>query len=375
MRSGSPSMAYSRKRPRITSHHFTTSAQTPRANTSSFDLGASISSLDCASPAPLAATEYFLSGGMDTPGAWREQRLEQAQEFDAEADYRCSRFSQKQRQISFGDAEAISTSFGGQQDRTSTLDSNNSWGLKRTAWALTGGLAGKIFNFCWSTTFKGFQAGGGQAYTSNGSSIPGAFPGSRKASANHEQSRPRRPSATPVQYSYSRGTTEHSATKDSWVFLEHNTISQDDQSPVRKRSRASVAGSYSTVQPVQPPTKSHTASFASPRSRTASSTSIHTRPASSGKSHRPSASAVSAASPRRQASYFSQQSPVSPEVEAFQRKKRKEERRNDQSLKRLNSQLQDMIREGQQALGSKIEIVGGDADPDIDEGYYDDEVR
>ena len=66
---------------------------------------------------------------------------------------------------------------------------------------------------------------------------------------------------------------------------------------------------------------------------------------------------------------------MSPEVEAFQRKKRKEDKKHDESLRRLNSQLQDMIREGQQALGSKVEIVGGDADPDIDEGYYDDEVR
>lgn len=49
-------------------------------------------------------------------------------------------------------------------------------------------------------------------------------------------------------------------------------------------------------------------------------------------------------------------SPISPELETFQRKRRKEAKRNDESLRRLNAQLQDMIREGNEALGSRIEV-------------------
>ena len=36
------------------------------------------------------------------------------------------------------------------------------WG--KAVWAATGGFAGKVFNFCWTTTFNGFYAGGGSPY-------------------------------------------------------------------------------------------------------------------------------------------------------------------------------------------------------------------
>lgn len=41
---------------------------------------------------------------------------------------------------------------------------------------------------------------------------------------------------------------------------------------------------------------------------------------------------------------------------------RKKDQRQDESLRRLNQQMQDMIKEAQQALGSKVEVVD-------DEGY------
>lgn len=66
-----------------------------------------------------------------------------------------------------------------------------------------------------------------------------------------------------------------------------------------------------------------------------------------------------------------QQSPISPEVEAYQRKKRREEKKHDETIRRLNAQLQDMIREGQQALGSRIEVF--DEETETDEGYHEDE--
>ncbi len=43
-------------------------------------------------------------------------------------------------------------------------------------------------------------------------------------------------------------------------------------------------------------------------------------------------------------------------------------------MSRFNAQLQAMIREGQQALGSKIEVeIDGEVeDDDVDEGFYED---
>ena len=68
--------------------------------------------------------------------------------------------------------------------------------------------------------------------------------------------------------------------------------------------------------------------------------------------------------------------PKSPEVGKFEKKLRKKDDRQDQSIKRLNQQMQDMIREAQQALGSRVEVVE-DLDQDLEsdsggEGYVPD---
>lgn len=55
---------------------------------------------------------------------------------------------------------------------------------------------------------------------------------------------------------------------------------------------------------------------------------------------------------------------------------RRKEAKEDESMRRLNEQLKAMIKEGKQALGSKIEVTdGGGADEDIDcdEGFVDGE--
>jgi len=378
-----------RKRPRINPHQF---AETPRAS-SSYDLINSVSSLDCATPTPLANTDYCLFGGLDTPGAWSEQRLERADELDAERDYRHTRFAEPLGTPRHDYGETVS-GLKQEKEQEKTLPdqqyatSRNGWYIGKAAWALTGGLAGKIFNFCWNTTFQGFHAGGGQPYTDCAEAvtgrgpnyandgflrkktpIPGSYPSGRDSTDGKEQ-RPvesLRFSTTPTIYG--RHASEDSLTKNNWVFIEQNRPQDHDQSPIRQRSKASMAGSgrYELAQPVRAPA-SPTASFASPR-RTTSAAAVYTRPPGAGKRSRASVASPS----RRQTSLaVSPSSPASPEIESYQRKRRKEDRRQDQSLRRLNAHLQDMIREGQQALGSKIEIVD---DHDTDEGYFDDEVR
>ncbi|KAK5938933.1 hypothetical protein PMZ80_009125 [Knufia obscura] len=377
--------AISRKRPRINPHQFT---ESPRAS-SSYDLFNSVSSLDCATPAPLANTEYCLFGGLDTPGAWSEQRLERAGQLDAERDYRYNRFSAGSQGPSPLNANALPSHMGQEHDNKGQRPPAQNGGyIRKAAWALTGGLAGKIFNFCWNTTFRGFEAGGGQAYTDYAevvtspspsdyrdsfwkkrAHVPGSFPGGRQSVDGQEQYSIEVSSSGRSPMVYSRHVSEDSITKNNWVLVEHGQSNDHDQSPIRKRSRASVAGlgGYDAAQPVQPP-RIYTASFASPR-RTTSTASVQARPHSANKRPR-----VSLASPNKRQSSLAlgQQSPASPEIDTYQRKRRKEDKRQDQSLRRLNAQLQDMIREGQQALGSKIEIVD---DHNTDEGYFDDELR
>lgn len=400
------SMAMTRKRPRLDSSHYN-DVRTPRAYTSSNDLNASTSSFGLASPSPLVNTDYHLFGGMDTPGTWSEQREERARIEDAERDYRQNRFSEKSDHTFFSDRSTIQKS----QDESSTDMSASTtlsgWHLRRTAWALTGGLAGKIFNFCWNTTFRGFKAGGGQAYNigdadntdlaQDGHKFdPGASPRLEKYSRDdisrypsHSQQTTEdqlrrgredvyhRPIRTPTSHQRYMAL-EDSAVRNNWVFVETTPNSPEEHSPVRKRSRASMATSGRSQNAPQPTANSrpHTASFASSRPRTASNSSrIHSfsnnysytnagniSPISVGpKAKRPRVSMGHGyTSPtKRQSSYITTlpQSPISPEIETFQRKRRKEAKKNDESLKRLNAQLQDMIREGQEALGSRIEIV------------------
>ena len=50
------------------------------------------------------------------------------------------------------------------------------------------------------------------------------------------------------------------------------------------------------------------------------------------------------------------QSPVSVETQRYVAQMRRMEREEDASLRRLNRQLQTMIKEGKQALGTQVEI-------------------
>jgi hypothetical protein len=49
-------------------------------------------------------------------------------------------------------------------------------------------------------------------------------------------------------------------------------------------------------------------------------------------------------------------SPAAKEAARWAALKRKEEREQDESLRRLDRQLKDLIREGKEALGTKIEV-------------------
>lgn len=63
---------------------------------------------------------------------------------------------------------------------------------------------------------------------------------------------------------------------------------------------------------------------------------------------------------------------LSPEARAYQAQARRREVRDDQSMRRLNARLKDMIREGREALGSRVEVEMGDGSC-VDEGYAEGE--
>lgn len=58
-------------------------------------------------------------------------------------------------------------------------------------------------------------------------------------------------------------------------------------------------------------------------------------------------------------------SPPSVEAKKFAAKMRREGKMADERIERLNDRLQDMIRQGKEALGSKVEVVDGEGNKEM----------
>ncbi|KAL6246331.1 hypothetical protein RBB50_006567 [Rhinocladiella similis] len=359
-----------------------------------------VSRRDATSPPPLVNTNYRIAGGLDTPTTLSVQREEEADQDEFEADCRPNRYTET-RTSYFPQTPAFHANG---KRRLSQSPTPGGWG--KTVWALTGGIAGKVINFCWTNTFKGFHAGGGKGYefdisTPDVSSLTihevdaaqDVFHDAYERPSRGDRDRTPIPGGFPEEQSFVFDGFETARTKsferrNDWVIVDDPEHDRD-ASPVRKKSRASTANLYAR-QPTRQPSTQHlprprlvasktssqkpSASYASPRSlaMSAATKPQHRRSVSSfeptANSPRPS-SRASMASPRRQSSQV-HTAQASPEVRKFEQKMRRKEAKQDQTMNRFNAQLQAMIREGQQALGSKIEVVDdGMSDLDVDEGY------
>ena len=343
-------------------------------------------SLDAPSPAPLVNSTYRIAGGLDTPTAEKVRHDEQHQ-YDYEQDLRPNRFNVFQQSDSYFPRTPSSADVASRQRRVPPSP-RSGWG--KTVWTLTGGVAGKVINFCWSTAFRGFHSGGGTGYnmaldtpmvtvdglgTMHGetvfdepvrqqSPIPGGFPEENFIEDYMLRPESHQGDQTPTQLNDTGGG---SSMKSTWVMVDRRD-DDSDRSPVRKRARQCGAPTTprpisraSTVRPrLHPPQSSHGASYASPRGSFLGG--IHSRPQSSdGPERQHTRSKSLLASPRRSDTA----TPTSPDVIKFQKKQRRLDQKQDSSIQRLNLQMQDMIREAEQALGSKVEVY----DEVDDEGY------
>lgn len=209
----------------------------------------------------------------------------------------------------------------------------------------------------------------------NRTPIPGDFPVS-KTHAGQIREQSWEEISTPTAKSSGDGRTTLGS---NWVVVDAPAMNHEDASPARKRSRPSTANLYaksaSKPQSSRPKLPArHSASFASTRASHGGRTSLPpsaspalARPGSSESDHQRQhkRNRSSIASPR--ISEATSTTPKSPDVIKFEKKIQKQNRRQADSINWMGQQLQDMIREGQQALGSRIEIFDGDEDDD--EGY------
>ncbi|KAJ5484071.1 hypothetical protein N7539_005867 [Penicillium diatomitis] len=188
-------------------------------------------------------------------------------------------------------------------------------------------VVGKVLDLCWSGAFRGFYAGGGQGYD-----LPTSLPSDTTPSWEKESMLSEKEKEclfhSPIPGQYPEDELER-----SWVVIPSTTTHEFTPDLAATRSMRSR--------------RVHQAS--SPRRRSAVMPKSQKKTSASRGSSTPTQS-PSLPSPRLR------EGPDSAEMKRVAAQIRRREREEDASIKRLNRQLQAMIREGKQALGSKVEV-------------------
>ncbi|KAJ5666776.1 hypothetical protein N7462_011185 [Penicillium macrosclerotiorum] len=207
---------------------------------------------------------------------------------------------------------------------------------RRVGWGRTViNAVGKVLDLCWSGAFRGFYAGGGQGYDMQAGSPPQITPSWQPGPSATEKDRIFQ---TPIPGQYPEEEIER-----NWVVIPN-----DPADP--------FVGSHSPSTPSSKPRRIHQAS--SPRRRPAMMPRLAKR--TNNPSMRPSTPTRSSALPSPRA----REGPASADMQRYAAQMRRKEREEDASIKRLNRQLQAMIREGKEALGTTVDV--DDLDMDFD---------
>ncbi|KAJ9635835.1 hypothetical protein H2201_000171 [Coniosporium apollinis] len=354
---------------------------------------------DLASPAPLINTRYTLAGGLDTPGLAAASSYDGANTLAYEENFRrrWSMTSSAQHDGSITTPGPLAGERNGKRRHPSSPHDISRQTWSQTVLHLAGAVAGKMWDFCRASAFRGFYAGGGQGYSVTSTDsiwedldarqpvfspfeyistpVPGDFPPQHTDHGTdfiHRGETPTPPRPT---------KRIHTDTGSGWVMVDRHSDSRASSprlSTRRTPSQTSTTASNATprsshlprpvAQPrpqlTRPP--SHRRSLI-PVSRRASGASLSGSPALQHHHMNNNNSPASFASarvapatkiPSRPGSRAGlTQALPSPEAKKYAARLRREEREADRSLRKMNERLRDMVREGKEALGSRVEIV------------------
>lgn len=251
---------------------------------------------------------------------------------------------------------------------------------------IVGGVAGKLFQFC-TVPFRGFQAGGGQAYDADAQNKIASKLGL------HDEPEPNEPAA-PVQHikfnphpnddfgirsmesiDVERPRPKRLRTEDAWVM-----VGQDEEPAPSPIFTPNISERRTAPRPYSPYTPSPS-QLPRPLSR-ASGTPASGRPSlipisrRSGASRTPvySSSGLSSSkshSRQRSSSRLSfgsvtasekKTNPLPADSQRLVSKLRKEEMEDEMRMRRISSQMTAMLKEAREALGSKVEVEYDDDD-------------
>lgn len=397
-------LSRSRKRQRPDSSHDHTTQQTPWTATPSW--------IQCPTPGEQmymssgvnVNDKYCLAGGFDTPG------LLATSDYGQQEHEWCR---QRVRDIDTGTGSTDMVQDGGRRNTqylcgplarerngVARMQSSPNGEQFSRGWAsFAFQLVGQVFAFG-SGVIRGFYAGGGKGYDLDQQSLSDSWmysrpsllrqrqgstpvPGSWQEEeflGDFEQDNPTSPTFSSAKPPNKRRQTD----KDSWVLVGTPEVNVD-LSPKRKssgaqrlslgarptvasrannrRSLAPVSRRQSsflshTGSPVQPPLSSHVALQEVTQNKRASFASTR-----SANNSRPSSSSGVA----QNNTY------ISPETARLLKRQAKQEKAADKAMSSMSRRLEDLIRQGQEALGTKFSVEGGGGVEDKDEGFVDEE--
>jgi hypothetical protein len=322
------------------------------------------------SPPPMVNTNYNLAGGMDTPSLAAERRYDSAG-FEEDGRFR--------RGWKLADESPIPTSslLGGERNGRSRMVQEDGpirgetpgWGS--VVLGVVGGVVGGVWAFCKKSAFGGFYAGGGQGYDFR-------MDGDRFSSENMWEDEPQ-PSfrverlSTPVPGEYPNDTSEEE--DDNRPAKRRNTENGGGWIMVSSKRETHSRGAsprLKTPSHHRPPPARTSAARRSlvPVSRAARSSSRMSAVSHAGSPAQHQGKPASLARPQTPTSVIQstpnkKSTPLSAEAKRYVARVRKDEKASEERFERLNNQLKDMIREGREALGSKVEVVEEDVNMDI----------
>lgn len=374
----------------------------------SSDTMARSESMDPGSPIPFVNTRYQLAGGLDTPTAAAAHDIERSEYTDA--GYR-KRLSDEASTFDNGHSSYFPHTPAPQFTDANGRARANGYEPQSTGWSrlaieVVGSVVGKVWEFCKAGAFRGFTAGGGKAY---------GIQGSQPHTPQESNFRPREAEPTIFDGGFDRESTPipgqfieddyisdyidrrtlestppralkrlHLSNDDgelerNWIMVSSEkttqiTTPQSRTKPIARYSMPTASSTgrrltATTTRPAasransrrpllhgaRPSAVSHAgspglhaarpASFASPRSPGGSRLSM---PSTTYSYAKPSFSGVNGATGAA--------SPASIEAQKYAARIKKEEQEADESIRRFNAQLQAMIREGKEALGTRIEV-------------------
>lgn len=261
--------------------------------------------------------------------------------------------------------EAIDMS--GQAARSAN-NGQDSWG--RVMVDAVAGIAGKVWGFCKAGTFHGFHAGGGQGYDMDESGLQQA--GHEGLPIDRARRSPSLTTKIPGQFPVEEEEqVEQKAdeempnkrlhtSKDDWIVVNgpetrRTPTPKISASPLRHHPPAAVRVSIAR------------------RSRVSSARvgSAHIATVTPGLRRAPSTAMLRSPSMSTQLPLSPATAVVAEDVHRYSAKRKRELKQNDASLRRLNEQLQTMIRQGKDALNSTVEVESDDGNDD--DGFQEDE--